>query len=64
MLECLCDLLDRDQPGCWNLLHGNYALATQEVHEVSQRGSITAADLHVTRSRSQIPSLMLGGDKT
>jgi len=59
----LYDLLDRDQPARWDLLYGNYALATQEVHEVSQRGGITAADLRVTRTRSQISSLMLGGDR-
>jgi len=59
----LYDLLDRVSAGVVDLLYRNYALAAQEVHELSQRGSVTVADLHVTRARSQKPSLMLGGNR-
>src|SRR5260370_10616827 len=62
MLECLYNLLNRDQPTWWDLLYGNHALAAQEVHELSQRGGSRAADLHVARAR-QILSLMLGGNR-
>jgi hypothetical protein len=37
-------------------------MAAQEIHKLRQCGGIISLDLYVTGAKSQIPSLMLGGN--